>query len=45
MVYDNEGDIGIGRKLRTPWLGPYVVSEKLTDTNYVLTSEANGATA
>lgn len=45
LLYDNEGDVAIGRKLRTPWTGPYRVIEKLTPLNYVLKAEASDAVA
>lgn len=45
LVYDNEGDAAVGRKLRRPWVGPYRVSEKVTDTNYILVGEVTGVQA
>jgi hypothetical protein len=45
LVYDNEGDVAVGRKLRVPWLGPYRVTEKLSKLNYVLRGELTGAEA
>jgi hypothetical protein len=34
-----------GRKLRIPWLGRYTIVEKVTDINYILKTEGNGAMA
>lgn len=45
LVYDNEGDAAIGRKLRRPWLGPYRVAAKITPLNYVLVGEVTGVEA
>lgn len=39
LVYDNEGDVKKGRKIRWPWLGPYQVTSKETVTNYIITGE------
>jgi hypothetical protein len=45
LVFDVEGTVAKGRKLRVPWLGPYVVVEKVTDIKYILKAEGNGAIA
>ena len=45
LVYDNEGDMAIGRKLRRPWHGPYRVAARITPTNYVLIGEVTGTEA
>ena len=45
LVYDNEGDVAIGRKLRRPWNGPYRVAAKITPVNYILVGEATGVEA
>lgn len=45
LVYDNEGDIVVGRKLRRPWNGPYRVAARITPTNYVLIGEVTGLEA
>jgi hypothetical protein len=45
LVYDNEGDVAVGPKLRVPWLGPYRVTERLSDINYVLRGEMTGVEA
>ena len=34
-----------GRKLRSPWLGPYVVQERLSPIAYVLRGEVSGEIA
>jgi hypothetical protein len=36
MVFDLEVTVAKGRKLSVPWLGPYVIVEKVTDINYIL---------
>mmetsp|Transcript_1127 Transcript_1127/g.1802 ORF Transcript_1127/g.1802 Transcript_1127/m.1802 type:complete len:201 (-) Transcript_1127:129-731(-) len=33
-------DLDVGRKLKTPWLGPYVVKKRLSDVSYMIASEA-----
>jgi hypothetical protein len=43
FVLDVEGRVTKGRKFRVPWLGPYVVVVKVTDNNYILKAEGNGA--
>jgi hypothetical protein len=45
LVFDLEETLAKGRKLRVPWLGPYVIGEKVTDINYLLMAEGNGAIA
>jgi hypothetical protein len=45
LVFDVEGTVAKGRKFRAPWLGPYVIVEKVTDINYVLQAEGNRAIA
>jgi len=34
-------DMEVGRKLRTPWMGPYRVEDKLTSIAYLLRSESD----
>lgn len=45
LVYDDEGDVAVGRKLRRPWNGPYRVVARITPTNYVLVGEVTGVEA
>jgi len=45
MVYHPRLDTEIGRKLRTPWMGPYLVEEKLTSIAYMLRSESTHQSA
>jgi hypothetical protein len=45
LVFDLEGTMAKGRELRVPWLGPYVIVEKVTEINYILKAEGNGAIA
>ena len=45
LVYDPPAAVERGRKLRTPWLGPYRVTEKLSPISYVLTSEIESRVA
>jgi hypothetical protein len=39
LLFHPPGKVEQGRKLRTPWLGPYRVKEKLSSIGYVLGSE------
>jgi len=39
MVYNPRHHMEKGRKLRTPWMGPYIVQEVLTNVSYIVKSE------
>ena len=41
-IFDPEGLVRVGRKIRPPWRGPYRVSEKLSDKGYMVISELSG---
>jgi hypothetical protein len=45
LVYDDAGAVAQGRKLRTPWLGPYTVEKKLSEVSYMLRAESNSRVA
>jgi Integrase core domain len=41
LVWDDASAVAIGRKLRTHWLGPYVVEKRLTSVSYMLRAESD----
>jgi hypothetical protein len=41
LVWDDASAVGIGRKLRTHWLGPYEIEQKLTPVSYMLRAESD----
>jgi transposase InsO family protein len=45
LLFHPPGLIEQGRKLRSPWLGPYRIKEKLSQIGYMLESEATQKTA
>jgi len=45
MVYDDAGAVAQGRKLRTPWLGPYRVEKRLSEVSYMLRAESDARVA
>ena len=45
MVYNPPMDIQKGRKLQTPWMGPYRVEEQLTSIAYIVRAEADDVVA
>lgn len=42
LIYDFEGSVKAGGKIRVPWLGTYKVVEKVTDINCILEAEEMG---
>jgi hypothetical protein len=40
LVWDDASAVAIGRKLRTHWLGPYMVEKKLSSVSYMLRAES-----
>jgi hypothetical protein len=45
LVYDEPTAAGQGRKMRTPWLGPYRVVKRLSRVGYLLRAESDARTA
>ena len=45
LVYNPPADLKKGRKLSTPWMGPYIIEKKLSDISFILKSEVEGLTA
>jgi hypothetical protein len=45
LVYDEPTAAGQGRKMRTPWLGPYRVAKRLSPVWYLLRAENDSRTA
>jgi hypothetical protein len=41
LVWDDASALALGRKLRTHWLGPYEVEEKLSPVSYILRAEGD----
>jgi hypothetical protein len=41
LVWDDASALALGRKLRTHWLGPYKVEEKLSPVSYILRAEGD----
>ncbi|KAA8491610.1 Retrovirus-related Pol polyprotein from transposon [Porphyridium purpureum] len=44
MVFDPPATIGVGRKLRYPWRGPYLIQEYVRWNNVIIKSERTGET-
>lgn len=42
LIYDNERYVLEGQKLRSSWLGPYLVKVKLSPVGYLLEGEVSG---
>lgn len=42
VIYESEGDLSEERKLRSPWLGPYVFREVLSPLGNLLQKEVSG---
>jgi hypothetical protein len=45
LVYHPQGDVEKGRKLRVPWIGPYLVTERHSPVGYTVRSEVEGKVA
>jgi hypothetical protein len=45
LVYDEPTAAGQGRKMRTPWLGPYRVEKRLSPVGYLLRAENDSRSA
>eukprot|EP00171_Calliarthron_tuberculosum_P023167 IDg23167t1 len=45
LVYNPQADLEKGRKLSSPWIGPYRIEKKLSDISCILKSEVGNKTA
>jgi hypothetical protein len=41
LLWDDVSALALGRKLRTHWLGPYKVEEKMSPVSYILHAEGS----